>query len=535
MPHAGAAPGGIADEREHASGIRKREARHRPGAEKIRIWRAFAWLVLALSALVGMDQVGVLVQEVTPTGEFSVTTLYGAGQLLSTNLTATTNALDAWAVASAQFGLLPAWLYLHLALDALFIIGYGRLGFTLLPAAGRAGRRLLTALIMADVAEDVIAAVAFTRVIEHRDALFPVTLVLHVATAAKWLAALALLVRVAYRAWDSIRARRAIGHLLLGLWEQRFSVVVVLVLAVLAAGRGADVLEQMPDVQRAWLTWPPGKGWVHAGFAVVAQLLLALLLVFLGRMRTRRAEEKFSGTDNRRDPGYLPWIMVPAALTGVALVLRLTGGAEVGWWRLGVAVAVLSLIAVSSAAIAWFYRRRGGSHLEYAPGEARPGWWLRARLRARRREQGITNHQVPDGDGVPSLGHHLPRQRPERGGRQQQEKVDSVRTAGDALAVAVIAVTGLGLVRSFTAPALLAEGGFAVASWVAVALGIAVATVSWPVANGPVRAVLRELASRAAPRRTWAGSPAGPAGGSCPGSPGCGHRCGHGWRPRRHS
>jgi hypothetical protein len=458
------------------------------------------WLGLALSALVGMAQVGEIVQEVTPTGEFSVTTLYGPGQLLSTSLTATTNALNAWAVTSERIGALPAWLYLHLALDVPFIVGYGLLGFALLPAAERRARRLLAALIAADVAEDVIAAVAFTRVIGHHDALFPVVVILHVATAVKWLAALTLLVHVVYRAWDSSRARRAIGRLFLALWEQRFSVIVVLLLAVLAVGRGADVLEQMPDVQRAWLAWPPGRGWVHAGVAVAAQLLLALLLVFLGRMRTRRAKEKFSGTDERHDPGYLPWIAVPAALAGVALVLRLTGAAEVGWWRLGVAVAVPSLIAASSAAISWYYRRRGGSDVQPRPDGAAPGWWLRSRLRARPREHGVTDYLVPDADGVPSLGHHLPRQRPE----QQREKVDSVRTAGDALAVAVIAVTGLGLVRSFTALALVGAGGYAVASWVAVVLGIAVATVSWPFANGPVRACLRKLASRAAPRRPLA-------------------------------
>ena len=38
-----------------------------------------------LAALVGMAQVGAIVQEATPTGAFSVATLYGPGQLLSTN------------------------------------------------------------------------------------------------------------------------------------------------------------------------------------------------------------------------------------------------------------------------------------------------------------------------------------------------------------------------------------------------------------------------------------------------------------------
>ena len=94
---------------------------------------------------------------------------------------------------------------------------------------------------------------------------------------------------------------------------------------------------------------------------------------------------------------------------------------------------------------------------------------------------------------MPSLGHRLPDEQPER--------VASVQVAGDALAVAVAAVTGLGLVRSFTAPALLASDGYAVASWVAVALGIIAATACWPVANGPARRYLKELAAGSGARR----------------------------------
>jgi hypothetical protein len=51
-------------------------------------------------------------------------------------------------------------------------------------------------------------------------------------------------------------------------------------------------------------------------------------------------------------------------------------------------------------------------------------------------------------------------------------------------------------VRSFAAPGLLAEGGYTAASWVAVAVGIAIAMVSWPLADGPVRRYLRSRADR---------------------------------------
>lgn len=155
------------------------------------------------------------------------------------------------------------------------------------------------------------------------------------------------------------------------------------------------------------------------------------------------------------------------------------------WWRL-VTIAVAILIAVLLAA--------GGSRR--GPGTQKTGQNLPDQARAGRART-ITSHRDLDGDGMPSLGHPLPAPQPERAA--------SVRTAGDALAVAVVAVTGLGLVRSFTAPALPGVGrdtavsGIGVASGIAVAIRIVIATVSWPLANGPVRKSLRKLAGAGGP------------------------------------
>jgi hypothetical protein len=46
-------------------------------------WRALKWLGLSLAALVGMAQIGAIVQEAVPTGAVSVTTLYAPGQIAS--------------------------------------------------------------------------------------------------------------------------------------------------------------------------------------------------------------------------------------------------------------------------------------------------------------------------------------------------------------------------------------------------------------------------------------------------------------------
>jgi hypothetical protein len=306
---------------------------------------------------------------------------------------------------------------------------------------------------------------------------------------AKWLAAGVFLVRLAYWAWDN--ARPAIWRVLSALWEQRFSVVVVLFLAVLAAGRGPDVLEQMPDVQRSWLT-APGMGWFHAGVAVTAQLLLAALLLFLGRMRTRRAQEKASGEDRRDNPSYRPWLLVPAGLALLALGLWATDSAEIERWRLGVAIAVPLVVAAGSKIIARYYRRRRDRQpTKPSPESAGPESASQVGLfRRRSKAEPITDHTTPDNDGMPVLGHTLHGKLPD---------VSSVRTAGDALAVAVVAVTGLGLVRSFTALAILSDGGYTVAAAVAVVLGFAIATFIWPLANVPVRDHLRKWAGSGGP------------------------------------
>ena len=482
-------------------------------------WRALKWLGLSLAGLVGMAQIGAIVQEAVPTGAISVTTLYAPGEIAS-GWAGTSVPLDAWGDASRQFGLLWVWLYLHLGFDGLFIAGYALLGFTLLPKESeRVTRLMLWALIAADCLEDLAAVPAFIRIIGHHHAVFPVTAVLHIATILKWAAALVLLVRLAFVAWDS--ARGAIGRVFSALWEQRFSVVVVVFLAVLAAGRGPDVLEQMPDVQRSWLT-APGMGWVHAAVAVIAQLLLAVLLLALGRMRTLRAEEKFSGVDRRGDPDYLPWLLFPAALAVLAPVLRATDGAKIQSIRLGVALGVPLAVGVSSLIIAWFYRRKKGPASDstansHPVDEARapeepdgrpegpilvpaepltlrrvspPSLFRRGSKTQQVRE--VTSYKTPDDDGMQVLGHALPEMPLE----EQEKKLAAVKTAGDALAVAAVAVTGLGLVRSFTALGLLYDGGYTAAAWVAVVLGIIVVTFIWPLADGPVRNGLGWLAKQ---------------------------------------
>jgi hypothetical protein len=418
-------------------------------------WQALKWLGLCLAALVGMDQIGFIIQETIPTDALSVTWLYAPGQVLS-GWGATSEALKLWADASLQFGQLWVWLYLHLLFDLGFITGYGKLGLVLLPPKEKVTRRILWALVVADVVEDLLAALAFTRIIHHQLPVAAFTDFLHAATVGKWLIALVFLIRLGFWSWD--HARGPIGRALWALWEQRFSVIIVAFLGVLAIGHGPDVLEQMPDVERSWLT-AVGLGWVHAGIAVIAQVLLAVLLLFLGRMRTLRAEEKASGVDKRDEPSYVPWILFPAVLLALALALGLSGAAEIDRGRLIVTVAAPVAVAGISRIMKW---RHWGSDMP-------------------------PPHPAPGPVGAAPEPNETSR---------MTEAGKAARTAGDVLAVAVLALTGLGLVRSFTALAILGYGGRGVtaASWTAVALGIVIVTGVWPLANRPVRRGLRKLA-----------------------------------------
>jgi hypothetical protein len=149
--------------------------------------------------------------------------------------------------------------------------------------------------------------------------------------------------------------------------------------------------------------------------AAGTQLLLASMLASLGRMRTMRARAKFGGAgdDFRGDPQYLVWFGIAAVFAAAALVLSLTGAARVSWSRVLTCCGVLVLIALLSIGVDLLARRRGAA-LTAFPGR-----------------------DLPEPDW---------------------KVVRTARLTGDALAVAVLAVTPLGAVRSFTAPALIIGG-----------------------------------------------------------------------------
>jgi hypothetical protein len=415
-------------------------------------WPAMAWASVALAALVAKAEADAVIQGVTPSGQYTASTVYGPGRLT------VTSTLSAWTQASHHFGDLWLWLVVQAGFDVVLIAGYVGLSVALIAGAGLGGgagrwsglRRWwpLVGLAAANLVQAALSEVAFVFWIRPQHKV-PAVLAgsLEGAVIAKWLLAIVFVAVLAYLMATSPEVRKQFARIAVALKKQRFSLVIVALLAVIAIARGMDVLEQMPDVQRAWLTWPPSLGWAHLAFAVLAQVLLAALLALLSALRTQRARASRKPVDNRDAPGYLPWVLTALALPVLALIMRYTNTAAVSWYNVIPIPAAAGAVVGISVVTSWWTRRARREHPAAEPAPAS--------------EPGLA--VVPD---------------------EEQRADITVRTTGDMLAVAVIAVTGLGLVRSFTAAAMVVGRPYSWAFSVAVAAGFVVAALSWVLARG---------------------------------------------------
>ncbi|HEX6932384.1 MAG TPA: hypothetical protein VF162_09595 [Streptosporangiaceae bacterium] len=430
-------------------------------------WAAMAWGGLALAALVGLWQTSSIVQELTPQGQYSVLGLYGPGQVASF-ATPPITTFGAWEQAAMTFGKLYGWLWYCLAFDAALIVSLGALASVILRRYSRSAPSVwLTSLALGGFAVEAMVGAVCLLVRPHGAALTVLAWVLHLSTIVAWVLATILLTWVAYRVHASRQLYKARVHQrapeddlsdetgiyadLRRLWNalevQRFSLVVVVLLALIAIGPPlSDTLEQLPDVQRAWLNAGSLTGLQQMSVALVTELLIAYLLFRLGRMRKRRADVKFART--QQAPGeaakrqlHLPWLIIPAVVGLLAWLLRATDLAHVSWPRLFAFAGTILLIYMTSAVL-----------------------------------------DLRWGDRI-SRGRNLP--------PPEYVISDAARVAGDALAFAVLAVTPIGLVRSLTAEVLAVPdpGWEPVATfWVAM-----LAALALPLAGPPA---LRRMASR---------------------------------------
>jgi hypothetical protein len=290
-------------------------------------------------------------------------------------------------------------------------------------------------LLAADVVEDALLGVAAGVLVAH--APFPLALQWAIAAAATVkFGALALLVLSfvllsQFRGDVRVMLRRG-WH---AVYAQRLSVVVVLVLAALSLlPPWHELLEQLPDVERAWADTP--LGWGHFAAALFSILLLAVASFLLGRKRTQLYWETHvrgrGGAGEARNYGATTPETARTAWPGRRYVL---------WTLPFVIVLVTALIYASGplgnridpAPLTLFLVVTGAIVLVSGAIEV----WLKLRPR--------------------KLGKPVPSGRPE-----DRALVLRVAAAGDILAVLVVIVGALGVARSFGSLVIVGAAGGAV-------------------------------------------------------------------------
>jgi TRAP-type mannitol/chloroaromatic compound transport system permease small subunit len=349
----------------------------------------------------------------------------------------------------------------HIALDFAFIVVYALLGLVIVLFAKRPWWRWLAgiglaALVVVDLLENFLALAVFGG----NANLIPVLVVL---TKIKWLLVAALLIiaviglvvrapeKYVSKAPDKSEERRRspLGRAWNAILVQRFSLLPSLVFFVLSVTSGAAILEQLPDVERAWVD--SGVGRFRAVAALVATLIVALSVFITTRLRIGFVR-KFS------KPGQ-PY---PAA--------------TLGYWAIGPAVVVVF------AVLALLVGRTGATWpdaLSAQPGSSGELHTLRTVVFV-----GVPLLAII---GVSLLLRRIWTKHPERARKAHppefyDQDVASVTIVGDIATAAVVVVAGLGLLRAF-APVLILRGQLVqvdiVWVWVCVGTGLILIGLPW--------------------------------------------------------
>jgi hypothetical protein len=368
---------------------------------------------------------------------------------------------DGWAAGAGTFDVaaLNGWLREYLIVDFVFILVYSSSLWLWFKNRYRLAARLVLAIGAIDLLEDALAWLAG----RNAEPITPGLLqdALPWVSAAKFILVLltiAALVRRFFSREAGEAWRGAARRLLRAVYTHRFSVLAIVPIAILSVIPGADLLDQLPDVQRQWTDDTNGRQ--HALVAGASVGLLAITLFALGRLRSdfawRRAHPTSSGVDDRPKPALWLWLAAPVLIPVLALLSHLAGVQGFSLERFRVFVGVPLLIF----ALSWVLRRR----LDRPPGDTGANTsWVREHV-----------------------------QRPTRP-RPTSADVRTIARTGDVLAVAALVIGGLGLVRSFTAVLALGapdtSGRALLQPLQLLLIGIVGALVVWPLAAWALKAV----------------------------------------------
>lgn len=149
------------------------------------------------------------------------------------------------------------------------------------------------------------------------------------------------------------KIRQSMRRVRLAVRVHRYSFAALIPLCLLGVLSGHPVLDQLPDVERAWLDSKTGTD--HAVGALVCLTLLSVLTIALGQSRSNFLARYRTGA--RRDAANpLIWFVGPAL---VLIALPWVNRALILRERLAVFMAVPLFIALSSALLAWLWKKNG--------------------------------------------------------------------------------------------------------------------------------------------------------------------------------
>ncbi len=318
---------------------------------------------------------------------------------------------------AAEHAVFQRLLWWHLGVDLVFMISYGILLAGLVHAVFRkglgrqVGYGLVLGTVLCDLAEDQLVA---SMLVGPTPTVVPGAL--SVATTLKWVLLAATVLTVIIRAIVPYTSalpddpRPTLRRTVRALMQHRFSLAFVVPLLVLTVLSGSAVLEQLPDVQRRWVT-DGADGQRQALLAVLVLGVCAGLLALLGRERTRWARRHPIGPGPAPEQPGLPvlgiWLVGPAVALLGAVLAPLFTDAAVLTIRLVIFCAVSALVIVLSLLL-----RR---------------WWSK----------------------------HPAKRVPDRPQRFTADELATIRFTGHALALASLTIGGLGLIRSFMSMVIL--------------------------------------------------------------------------------
>jgi len=415
-----------------------------------RSWALLTFSALTLAAWVGLNEVDKVISAVQ-IGSAS----HSAASLFAPFVTGSDiqTAFQDWSIATPA---VQQWLRLYIVIDAIFILGY----VVLLTGAKFRWQVIsggwILALAIADIAED---ALAFLSPLDQ-----PLVLAwaIALASAAKWLVTLGVLGRILYGVFRKPDLKTVSRRLGIGLKMQRFSLIIVLLLAVLMIAPGQGVVDQASDIQRSWLiTTSLFTGLTHFFMALVTFVVLAASMLMLSKLREAAAVDAYkSRADNAPDirppSKWWGWVLAVAVFIAVAALLAWSGLASVSWLSVLAVAAVPLSVVVLNGAVEFLNRGSTAERQDVQPG-------------------GPPDAPVTtEGDPARRVAINVDRHRAE------PEVPPIVRDVGDLLAFAVVSLLGVGLVRAFTSTLLVMDSPLT--SLVGIVSGLFIGIGSWLVA-----------------------------------------------------